>query len=137
MSWFSRAQHLLKRWLQNQHVEQELDDELRGFFDTLAQRGMARGLSREDALRAARAQFDGPEQVKQRVREVRVGAALETTVQDIRYAWRALKKSLGFTFFAVLTIALALGANAAIFSLVDGSVATAAGRSQRFLMPRL
>jgi putative ABC transport system permease protein len=56
-----------------------------------------------------------------------MGAALETTVQDIRYGCRALKKSPGFTFFAVLTIALALGANAAIFSLVDGVLLKSSG----------
>jgi predicted permease len=56
-------------------------------------------------------------------------AALETIIQDIRYACRALKKSPGFTFFAVLTIALALGANAAIFSLVDGVLLKSSGYS--------
>ena len=127
---FSRVWHLLQRLFDKQRVERDLDDEVRGYFDTLADRGMARGLSREAAQRAVRVQFDGPEQVKEKVREARMGMWIETTLQDIRYACRTLSKSPGFTFFAILTIALALGANAAIFSLVDGVLLKSSGYSE-------
>lgn len=100
-------------------IERELDEEVRAYFEILIDRYMARGLSREQAMRAARIEFEGPEQVKEKVRGERMGAAIETTARDIRYAWRTLRKNPGFTVVAVLTLGWGIGANTAIFSLIN------------------
>ena len=120
MASFAGARRFFQRLLRRREVERELDEEVGQFLETLVQRGMARGLTREEAVRLARVRFEGAEQVKEKVREVRMGAAFETFMQDVRYAMRGLRRDPGFAAFAVATIALALGANAAIFSLIDG-----------------
>src|SRR5689334_17734554 len=119
MSWVSRAKHLYLRFSKSGKVESELDEEIQSYFDTMVERRMARGLSRQEAERASRLEFDGPHQVKEKVREARVGAALETILHDIRYASRSMRHSLVFTLTAVLSLALGIGANTAIFSLMD------------------
>jgi hypothetical protein len=83
------------------------------------ERRIVHGLSRDEARRAARVEFGSAAVVKENVREVRVGHEIETTVQDLRYAWRGLRKAPGFAIAAILSLGLGLGANTAIFSLVD------------------
>jgi putative ABC transport system permease protein len=100
--------------------ESELDEEVEAYYEILIERAQAHGLSREQARREVWKKFESPAQVKARVREVHMGSFIETTLKDVRYAARILTRSPGFTLFTMMTIALALGANAAIFSLVDG-----------------
>lgn len=119
MSWASNLKHLYRRLRHPDRSEAELDEEVRSYFDVMAERLTSRGLTREEAERAARLEFDGPDRVKENVREARVGAEIETAWRDFRYALRALRKNPGFAMAAVLSLGLGLGANTAIFTLVN------------------
>ena len=83
---------------------------------------MARGMTPDEARRAAKLELGGVEQVKEAVRAARAGAWLEMFLQDIRFGFRMLWKSPVFTSIAVLTLALAVGANTAVFNLLRAVV---------------
>jgi putative ABC transport system permease protein len=101
-------------------AEEDLDAEVRSYIDALADEKMHAGMSSEEARRAARIEAGGIEQVKEEVRQARTGAWLEVLLQDIRYGARMQGRSPGHAATIVLTFALGIGANTALFSVLNG-----------------
>ena len=116
---WSDLRYRLRALVQRREMERELDAELRFHLERETEKYIGAGLSHDEAHRLARLAFGGVERAKEESRDARGTRLIETTLRDIRYAARSMRRTPGFTLTAVLCLALGIGATSTVFGIVD------------------
>ncbi|MGI8745962.1 MAG: ADOP family duplicated permease [Bryobacteraceae bacterium] len=118
MSWFSR----LRNAVHPRRLDEDLAEEMRDHLERRSAALREKGLSDAEAQREALVRFGNTTQLREKSRDIGLWVALESIFQDTRYAWRGMRKSPAFAATAVFSLGLAIGANTAIYSIVDAAL---------------
>src|ERR1700730_3215971 len=116
----AKARSFLRNLISTQRGEADLEQQVQSHLVLLIEENIRSGMSPKEAQRAARIELGGIEQVKEQVREERIGNRLHSLISDCRYGFRMLRKSPGISVVAVITLALGIGANTTIFNIMNG-----------------
>lgn len=119
MYWLRLVRSRLRALLRKRSVEREMEEELSFHLRMRAEENVRRGMTPEEAERAAVRSFGSWVRIREACRDIKGGGVMETFIKDVKFGVRMLRKNLGFTLVAVLTLALGIGANTAIFSVVN------------------
>src|SRR6202795_3072035 len=117
---FRTFTHRFAALFRRRHLEDDLDEELRSHLEMAVELNVRKGMAPEDARGEARRSFGGVEQTKENYRHQRGLPTIETALQDLRFGFRMLRRSPGFSALAILCLTLGIGANAAVFSWIEG-----------------